>query len=59
GTDVHERIFLCLLNKIPPIVLSDEHQDFKWIDVDKVAVKDFVFPTNFEAFQKAMEFVKK
>jgi len=57
--DVHEKVFLCQFEKIPTIKLSHEHQDFKWIPIEKVSIKDFVFPSNFKAFQKAMEFIKK
>ncbi|MDD4975825.1 MAG: NUDIX hydrolase [Bacteriovorax sp.] len=59
GDDVEEKVFLCLLNKIPIITLSEEHQSFKWIPIENVTPADFVFPTNFEAFQKALEFTKK
>jgi 8-oxo-dGTP pyrophosphatase MutT (NUDIX family) len=58
-TDVQEKVFLCLLDKIPSITLSNEHQSFKWVPLEKVTLTDFVFPTNFEAFQKALEFIKK
>ena len=59
GADVEEKVFLCLLDKIPSITLSEEHQNFKWVPIEKVTPMDFVFPTNFEAFQKALEFLKK
>lgn len=56
--DVEERVFLFNPNKIPVIQLSPEHQSFKWIPVDQVTVNHFAFPTNYEAFLKALEFVK-
>ena len=59
GADVHEKIFLCLFDKIPSIILSLEHQSFKWVPLKSVTHSDFVFPSNFEAFQKALEFIKK
>jgi 8-oxo-dGTP pyrophosphatase MutT (NUDIX family) len=59
GADVHEKVFLCLFEQIPPITLSEEHQSFKWILINNVTPLNFVFPTNFEAFQKALEFMKK
>jgi 8-oxo-dGTP pyrophosphatase MutT (NUDIX family) len=59
GFNVQEKVFLCHLDKIPEIKLSEEHQSFKWIPIKDVAVSDYVFPTNFEAFQMALEFIKK
>ncbi len=59
GSNVQEKIFLCHLDKIPEIRLSKEHQSFKWIPIEAVKISDFVFPTNFEAFQMALEFIKK
>lgn len=56
GFEVEEKVFLCKLNKVPSIILSDEHQSYKWVSTDLVTEKDFVFPTNFEAFKKALEF---
>lgn len=58
GFEVLEKVFLCELDKIPEIKLSHEHQAFKWIPINKVTPNDFVFPTNFEAFKKALEFKK-
>ena len=59
GSDVHEKVFLCQFKKIPSIILSHEHQSFKWIPTAQVTPLDFVFPSNFEAFQKAMEYLTK
>jgi len=56
GFVVEEKVFLCELNKIPSITLSEEHQAYKWVPIEKVTIADFVFPTNFEAFKKALEF---
>jgi 8-oxo-dGTP pyrophosphatase MutT (NUDIX family) len=58
GADVEERVFLFNPQSIPEIKLSSEHQSFKWVPVEKITVKDFVFPTNFEAFLKAWESCK-
>lgn len=56
GFEVEEKVFLCQLEQIPRITLSAEHQSYKWLPLDKVTVDDFAFPTNFEAFKKALEF---
>lgn len=56
GFEVVEKVFLCPLKNIPRITLSEEHQSFKWVPFDKVTPGDFVFPSNYEAFKKALEF---
>lgn len=56
GFDVEEKVFLCELASIPSITLSLEHKSFKWIPVKEVTESDYVFPANFEAFKKALEF---
>lgn len=58
GCDVEEKVFLYNPPSKPVISLSEEHQSYKWVPVAEVKVSDFVFPTNFEAFKKALEFVK-
>jgi 8-oxo-dGTP pyrophosphatase MutT (NUDIX family) len=58
GDDVEEKVFLYNPQKKPSIVISEEHQSYKWIAVSQVQKEDFKFPTNYEAFLKAMEFVK-
>lgn len=30
-----EKIFLVLLTKTPEIIISDEHEDFRWLDYDQ------------------------
>ena len=56
--NVVEKVFLCQFDKMPEIKLSEEHKSSKWIPIEKVTPEDFVFPTNYEAFQKALEFKK-
>lgn len=58
GSDVEEKVFLYNPSKKPAIRLSEEHQNYKWVPVDQVKKEDYVFPTNFEAFKRALEFVK-
>jgi len=58
GSDVEEKVFLYNPEKKPVIQLSEEHQSYKWIPVGEVKVDHFVFPTNFDAFKKALEFLK-
>lgn len=59
GFEAEEKVFLCEFKKIPTITISHEHQSYKWIPVEQVTVQDFVFPTNFEAFKKALEFSRE
>lgn len=58
GEDVEEKVFLYNPKTIPEIHLSPEHQSYKWVPVDQVTIKDFSYPTNYEAFLKALEFAK-
>ena len=55
GCDVEEKVFLYHPNSLPTIKLSPEHQSFKWISVAEVSVEDFAYPTNHQAFLKALE----
>ncbi len=55
GFSVEEKVFLFNPDKIPSIRLSSEHQSYKWIPINEVKISDFLFPTNFEAFQKALK----
>ncbi len=59
GSDVEEKIFLYYQTKKPEISLSPEHQSFKWVPVADVTVKDFSFPTNYEAFLLALKYVQE
>lgn len=58
GKDVEERVYLYHPPVKPEIHLSEEHQSYKWIPVQEVQEKDYVFPTNFEAFRRALELIK-
>lgn len=53
-----EKVFLCHFNKKPPIILSDEHVNFKWVNLSLVEPTDYVFPTNFEAFMAAKKYAE-
>ena len=56
---VREKCYLCFLTKTPDIKLSDEHQNYKWIDITKVKDTDYKFPSNFEAFKKSLEMLER
>lgn len=52
-----EKVFLCHLKKKPEIILSDEHLNFKWLNLSEVQKADYTFPTNFEAFITAKKYL--
>lgn len=52
-----EKVYLCYLSKRPEIVLNEEHLFFKWVPLSDVAISDYTFPTNYEAFLAAKKYV--
>lgn len=56
---VTEKVFLCVLDKKPPVKISEEHKSYKWIPVNQVQITDFLFASNFESFEKARDFLEK
>lgn len=56
---VREKVFLCVLNKKPTVQISEEHISYKWIPIEKVHATDYLFSSNYEAFQKALEHLGK
>ena len=59
GKDVQEKVYLATLSHIETKITLDpqEHGDFKWINIKEVNESNFGYPSNFEAFQKALETV--
>ena len=50
GHEVAEEVFACeLQSKIDPII-SPEHQEFKWVDMNSISRHDYLHISNFEAF---------
>jgi lipoyl(octanoyl) transferase len=58
---LEEHSFLCLVLGERPVIITDpqEHQNHRWISLEKVKQNFFAFPSNYEAFQKALEKIKK
>jgi 8-oxo-dGTP pyrophosphatase MutT (NUDIX family) len=56
--DCYEKVFLCHLSKKPEILLSDEHLNYKWLNLNDVKISDYAFPTNFDAFIIAKKYVE-
>lgn len=52
---ITEKVFLCVFEKKPPVKISAEHKSYKWIPIGQVHTADYLFASNFEAFQKALE----
>ena len=55
--DCLEKVYLCYLNKKPPITLNEEHLFYKWVSLADVQMSDYRFPTNFDAFLVAKKYV--
>ena len=58
GHQVTEKVFLCFLDQIPTITLSEEHESYEWKDIDLVKAEDFLFPSNHQAFLSSLEYLK-
>lgn len=54
-----EHVFLCYLPKKPEITLNEEHEFSKWVNIHSVKESDYTFPTNFEAFLAAKNYLEK
>ncbi|MFZ9000435.1 MAG: NUDIX domain-containing protein [Bacteriovoracaceae bacterium] len=53
--DIHEQVYLCPLIHTPEeILISEEHQNYKWVSVEKIQKSSFGHKSNFESFQKAI-----
>lgn len=55
----YEKVFLCHLNRKPEIILSEEHLNFKWVDINGVEPSNYTFPSNYEAFLAAKKYLEK
>lgn len=54
-----EKCYLLYLAKVPEIKISNEHQNFKWVEISKVKDSDYKFPSNYEAFKKSLEMLER
>ena len=56
GKDVFEKVYLAKVKSIPKVVISsDEHQNYKWVNLDDISQKSFGYPSNYQAYLKALE----
>lgn len=54
-----EQVYLCVLDKKPKIILNEEHLFCKWVPVPDVQSSDYTFPTNYQAFLTARNFLEE
>lgn len=55
-TECIEKIYLCVVSpENKKIQISNEHQSYKWVDINNIREIDYTFPSNFIAFNKAVE----
>jgi len=57
GKDVLEKVYVATLTQRENNIKLDptEHGDFKWLNIKDVDPSNFGYPSNFEAFKKAVE----
>jgi 8-oxo-dGTP pyrophosphatase MutT (NUDIX family) len=53
-----EKVFLCALEKIPHIILNEEHLNYKWVPFEKVNPSDYTFSSNYEAYLSAKKYIE-
>ena len=49
GFQVTEKVFHCELQAKPTIILSEEHQSYKWLPIIKLCTSDYEFMTHYQA----------
>ena len=59
GKEVQEHCFLCLLQENPSIILSEEHQEFRWEDLRKIDSTYYGNISNFQVFNLAKKKIEK
>ena len=59
GKEVQEHCFLCLLQEKPSIILSEEHQEFRWEDLEKIDSTYYGNISNFQVFNLAKKKIEK
>jgi 8-oxo-dGTP pyrophosphatase MutT (NUDIX family) len=58
GYDVEEKVFKCSLKKKTKITLSDEHEDYKWVELNSLTASHYGFENHFKAITIAKENIK-
>lgn len=58
GENHLEKCFAVEVSPDAEIILSDEHTEFKWVDIETAINQFLKYPNNKKAFQKTMDFIK-
>ncbi len=60
GKDVLEFTFCFLIDESATIKLDEhEHQNYEWINADKVTKQHYKYPSNFEVFEAGLNWIKQ
>ena len=55
---IEEKVFFYKIETTLPITLDErEHQKFRWFPLSEITKENYKYSTNFEAFQKALNYV--
>ncbi len=59
GKDVIEKVYLATLPKKNDSITLDanEHINYRWINIKEVNAEHYAYPSNFESFKKALEYI--
>ena len=53
--DVTEQVFWATSLTREVEISSDEHQDYKWINIEEISKDSYKYPSNFEAFKECLK----
>lgn len=48
--NVIEKVFYVNLENLPQVILSEEHENYKWIPIEEIRQEHFHYSSNYEAF---------
>jgi len=52
---IHEKVFAAIVRSDSHVTISDEHQVFLWKEIKTISEKNFKYPSNYQAFEEAIE----
>ena len=61
GLEIHEQAYVAILNKTPEEIhiTAKEHQNYQWIPINEVTENNYLYKTNYDAFNKAKTRAKR
>ena len=59
GKDVLEKVFYAISMTEEVVLSKEEHEDFKWLDVELITKENFKYPSNYEAFMECLNCLRK